>query len=96
MYKSPRFNVWGISDHNLFTEAQQVLNEEQKIKVNRMDLNSFIHVFFDFKKERKCKNDKAMCNLKQLVIKLLSSCRLLDAVVGCFPANKNIMRMAFL
>jgi len=30
MYKSPRFNVWGISDHNLFTEAQQVLNEEQK------------------------------------------------------------------
>jgi phosphoglycerol transferase MdoB-like AlkP superfamily enzyme len=30
MYKSPRFNVWGISDHDLFKEAHQILNQEKK------------------------------------------------------------------
>jgi phosphoglycerol transferase MdoB-like AlkP superfamily enzyme len=30
MYKSPRFNVWGISDKNLFKEANTVLQKEQQ------------------------------------------------------------------
>jgi phosphoglycerol transferase MdoB-like AlkP superfamily enzyme len=30
MYKSPRFNVWGISDKNLFEEANTVLGTEQQ------------------------------------------------------------------
>ena len=30
MYKSPRFNVWGISDNHLFEEAKHVLEKEQQ------------------------------------------------------------------
>ena len=30
MYKSPKFNVWGISDHNLFKEANAVLSQQSK------------------------------------------------------------------
>ncbi len=30
MYKSPQFNVWGISDMNLFKEANRVLTEQQQ------------------------------------------------------------------
>ena len=30
MYKSARFNVWGISDMNLFKEANRVLTEQQQ------------------------------------------------------------------
>ncbi|MFN5135709.1 MAG: LTA synthase family protein [Chitinophagaceae bacterium] len=30
MYKSKPFNVWGISDKNLFAESQSVLNKEQQ------------------------------------------------------------------
>lgn len=30
MYKSPKFNVWGISDKDLFKESVEVLNKEQK------------------------------------------------------------------
>lgn len=30
MYKSPKFNVWGISDNNLFKEANAVLSQQTK------------------------------------------------------------------
>ncbi len=30
MYKSPKFNVWGISDKNLFKEANRILTEQQQ------------------------------------------------------------------
>lgn len=30
MYASPKFNVWGISDKNLFKEANQVLSQQEK------------------------------------------------------------------
>lgn len=30
MYKSPKFNVWGISDKNLFSEANTVLSQQTK------------------------------------------------------------------
>ena len=30
MYQSPRFNVWGISDMNLFKEANRVLTEQEQ------------------------------------------------------------------
>jgi len=30
MYQSPKFNVWGISDKNLFKEANRILTEQQQ------------------------------------------------------------------